>query len=145
MVGSIFIPTLFVKCDSTPSLIPFQESLLLDNQYRPDLQRPYVRLIGQSGLIKLNVEQSEALKDLTIKSPQIQEVENLSHYPSKVLLNRVKVNSKTDLVVDQKNIPQGRYPSTQGGRIWKKKRRIRKTGKQNTEVTKKNVVYFQPA
>ena len=80
-----------VKMSPLPikEMIPFQENLLLNNQYRPDIRRPYIRLIGENGLIKYQVEETRSKIFENVKRHRIK-LANLSK-PSKVLLNKIRV------------------------------------------------------
>ena len=79
---------------SIQEMIPFQENLLLNNQYRPDIRRPYIRLISENGLIKYHVEDTRSKIFENIKRNRIK-LANLSAKPSKVLLTKIKVKSNT--------------------------------------------------
>jgi hypothetical protein len=90
-----------VKTNPLPmqEMIPFQENLLLNNQYRPDLRRPYIRLISENGLIKYHVEETRSKIFENIKRNRIK-LANLSAKPSKVLLTKIKV----PLVLDRASL-----------------------------------------
>ena len=81
-----------VKMSPLPiqEMIPFQENLLLNNQYRPDIRRPYIRLISENGLIKYHVEDNRSKIFENVKRNRIK-LANLSAKPSKVLLTKIRV------------------------------------------------------
>ena len=79
--------------------LPFQETLLLDNQYRPDQYqyRSTYRLVGEEGLVKVHRRKvvrrtkGKANPDATDAT-----IAN-SVLPTQVLLGKVKVSPKSDL------------------------------------------------
>ena len=85
---------------SFSGIIPFQENLLLINQYRPDLKRPYIRLISKDGLIKIQLEEPidvdvEVVQGVETKDP------TMSENPAMVLLNRLKVKDRGGYIVSR--------------------------------------------
>ena len=82
---------------SIQEMIPFQENLLLNNQYRPDIRRPYVRLISENGLIKYQIEETTSKIYENVERNKIR-LANHSAKPSKVLLTKIKVPLVLDRV-----------------------------------------------
>ena len=81
--------------------LPFQETLLLDNQYRPDQYqyRSTYRLVGEEGLVKVQ-RKKVAKKKLTDSNIRVATTSN-SVLPTQVLLGRVKV-----VVTEKPNLPE---------------------------------------
>ena len=75
--------------DNTPAL-PFQETLLLDNQYRPDQYqyRSTYRLVGEGGLVK--VHRKKVAKKTTDSNIGVTTTSANDVLPTQVLLGRVK-------------------------------------------------------
>ena len=78
--------------------LPFQETLLLDNQYRPDQYqyRSTYRLVGEEGLVK--VHRRKVVRRTKDKdNPDVSDatIAN-SVLPTQVLLGKVKVSPKSD-------------------------------------------------
>ena len=115
-------------------MIPFQENLLLNNQYRPDIRRPYIRLISENGLIKYHVEDNRSKIFENIKRNRIQ-LANLSAKPSKVLLTKIKVKSNT--------IPPRTGPPLKV-KSWIKTRHIAKEEERRKSEVEPSHTYFSP-
>ena len=83
--------------------LPFQETLLLDNQYRPDQYqyRSTYRLVGEGGLVKVQ-RKKVAKKKLTDSNIRVATTSN-SVLPTQVLLGRVKV-----VVTEKPNLSEPR-------------------------------------
>ena len=83
--------------------LPFQETLLLDNQYRPDQYqyRSTYRLVGEAGLVKVQ-RKKVAKKKLTDSNIRVTTTSN-DALPTQVLLGRVKV-----VVTDKPNLSEPR-------------------------------------
>ena len=75
--------------DNSPAL-PFQETLLLDNQYRPDQYqyRSTYRLVGEGGLVK--VHRKKVAKKTTDSNIGVTTTSANDVLPTQVLLGRVK-------------------------------------------------------
>ena len=84
--------------------LPFQETLLLDNQYRPDQYqyRSTYRLVGEGGLVKVQ-RKKVAKKKLTDSNIRVATTSNNDVLPTQVLLGRVKV-----VVTEQPNLSEPR-------------------------------------
>ena len=80
-------------------MIPFQGNLLLNNQYRPDIRRPYIRLISENGLIKYQLEETRSKIYENVERNKIR-LANRSAKPLKVLLTKIKV----PLVLDRASL-----------------------------------------
>ena len=78
--------------------LPFQETLLLDNQYRPDQYqyRSTYRLVGEEGLVKVHrrkvVRRTKGKANPDVTDATIAN----SVLPTQVLLGKVKVSPKSD-------------------------------------------------
>ena len=84
--------------------LPFQETLLLDNQYRPDQYqyRSTYRLVGEEGLVKVQ-RKKVAKKKLTDSNIRVATTSNNDVLPTQVLLGRVKV-----VVTEKPNLSEPR-------------------------------------
>ena len=84
--------------------LPFQETLLLDNQYRPDQYqyRSTYRLVGEGGLVKVQ-RKKVAKKKLTDSNIRVATTSNNDVLPTQVLLGRVKV-----VVTEKPNLSEPR-------------------------------------
>ena len=79
--------------------LPFQETLLLDNQYRPDQYqyRSTYRLVGEEGLV--NVHRRKVVRRTKGKANPDATDATIANsvLPTQVLLGKVKVSPKSDL------------------------------------------------
>ena len=92
-------------------MIPF----LFNNQYRPDIRRPYIHLISENGLIKYQVEETRSKISNNVKQ-NILKSTNLSAKPSKVLLTKIKV----PLVVDRASLVSKSTPNVSNNTLKQK-------------------------
>ena len=90
-----FQESLREKRQGNAPALPFQETLLLDNQYRPDQYqyRSTYRLVGEEGLVKVQRKKVAKKKKTTVDSKIIREEKTTANdvLPTQVLLGRVKV------------------------------------------------------
>lgn len=78
--------------------LPFQETLLLDNQYRPDQYqyRSTYRLVGEGGLVKVQRKKVAKKKKKTAESNIRVTTTDDDVLPTQVLLGRVKAVKVTE-------------------------------------------------
>lgn len=72
--------------------LPYQENLLLANQYRPGLPRPVYRLVAEGGLVKVRRTKKVRKTTITTKRPRVRE--QPQQLPSRVLLGRVRADKE---------------------------------------------------
>merc|ERR1711963_283800 len=93
-----FQESLREKRQGNAAVLPFQETLLLDNQYRPDQYqyRSTYRLVGEEGLVKVH-RRKVARRTKSKANPDVTNatIAN-SVLPTQVLLGKVKVSPKSD-------------------------------------------------
>ena len=68
--------------------LPYQESLLLENQYRPDLPRPVYRLLAENGLVSIRRGGGEREEPAPTAAPHRQH-----DLPFRVLLGRIRAGA----------------------------------------------------
>lgn len=120
--------------------LPFQETLLLDNQYRPDQYqyRSTYRLVGEAGLVKVQ-RKKVAKKKLTDSNIRVTTTSN-DALPTQVLLGRVKA---VKVAVTEKpnfsDLRKRERESEQEERIWAELASFDRSQKRGGEESEPNL------